>query len=235
MAEQEEVTVRETAIEEITVPAEVPAAIQRKAQHLIQRYSSFLKARTEAFRQRKAEAEVRAEIGGPILASGYQYWNCLTMGPVQFSNDPPYRPSKIIAAGEWTLMLGVVWINPANSDGGGLPGTRVLGARNYRVRFETVNLSDVADGPDQNFAGLFTSPAPVISFFQWWWQPPDPGLNPKLYETILTADIMEGGQPLAAFSTWHYDYDKEPGFLGLPPKPEHWQFEIPARYLVYRE
>jgi hypothetical protein len=235
MAEQEEITIRETAIEEIIAPAEVPAAIKEKAQHLIQIYSSFLKTRTEAFRQRKAEPAVSPEMGGPMLASGYQYWNCLTMGPVQFFGNPPYRPSKIIAAGEWTLMLGVVWINPVNSDGGGLPGTVVLGARHYRVRFETVNISAVADGPDQDFAGVFASPAPVISIFPWWFLPPDPGPNPKLFETSLTADIVETGQPMAAFSTWHFDFDREPGFLGLPERPEHWQFEIPARYLVYRE
>jgi hypothetical protein len=178
--------------------------------------------------------EARPEEAEPMLLGGYQYWNCLTMGPVQFMADPPYRPNNIIAAGEPTLMLGVLWINPANGPGGSLPGTIVLGGRNYRVRFETVNLSDVTNGSDQLFTGAFSNPASTIGIFPWWFAPADPGPNPKLYETYLTADITQTGQPFAAFSSWHYNASTEPAFLGLPATGPGWQQDRPARYLVYR-
>jgi hypothetical protein len=164
--------------------------------------------------------EAEPEAGGAVLAGGYQYWNCLTVGPIQWFGDPPYRPSKIIAAGELTLMLGVVWINPANSPGGGFPGTVVLGGRDCRVRFETVNLSDVANGPDRWWLRTFDNPALNVYVFPWWRVWPDPGVTPNLYETTLTADVVQLGQPLAAFSTWHFTPDVEPGFLvPLPPLP----------------
>jgi len=217
--------------------AELPEDIQTKSEQFVANYVAMLTERTQAFPLRMdayRREKAKVEVGGPVLASGYQYWNCLTVGPIQFYGNPPYQPSKIIAAGEWALMLGVVWINPANSDGGGLPGTIVLGGRNYRVRFETINLTDVTNGPDHLFASAFDNPAETVNVFRWWFQPADPGPDPALYETTLTADIVEMGQPLAAFSTWHYDIDSEPPFMALPPKPAHWQYEIPARFLVYR-
>jgi len=212
--------------------AEVPEEILAKAEPVVDNYLAFLMERTEAYKFRMAEAE--PEAGEPTLQGGYQYWNCLTRGPYQFFWDPPYRPSKIIAAGEWALMVGVVWINPANGPGGSLPGTTVLGDRSYRVRFETINLSDVSNGPDRLFRGRFASPAPVVIPFRWWFRPRDPGPDPNLYEVNLTADITQLGQPFAAFSTWHFDPDREPPFLGLPPVGPHWQHETPARFLVYR-
>ncbi len=219
------------------VEEQVPEEILAKAEAYIDNYAGMLMERTEAYllRLEQAEAEAAPEVGEPVLAGGYQYWNCLTRGPLQFFGNPPYRPSKIIAAGEWALMVGVVWINPANGPGGSLPGTVVLGDRDYRVRFETINLSDVVNGPDRLFIGTFGNPANAVNTFSWWFRPGDPGPNPKLYETTLTADIVQMGQPLAAFSTWHFDPDVEPGFLGLPTRPEHWQFERPARFLVYRK
>lgn len=216
----------------------VPADTQEKAQHLIDNYVAFLTERTEAYMHRMAEA--KPEAADPTLIGGYQYWNCLTAGPYQF---PPilgdYRPSKVVAAGEWTLMLGVIWINPVHGPGGSLPGTIALGDRGYRVRFEAMNLSTVTDGPDSPlgppFTGTFASPAPVVSVFPWWHLWADPGPNPNLYEVNFTADITTGGQPFAAFSTWHFDPDTEPPFMMVPPRGPHWQFEIPARFLVYRK
>jgi hypothetical protein len=226
---EEELTVHQDASTDIEIPAE----IKEKAQQFIDNYVAYLKERTQAYVHRMAEA--KPEAGEPVLAGGYQYWNCLTVGPIQFYTDPPYRPSKIIAAGELTLMLGVVWINPANSPGGGLPGTIVLGGRTCRMSFETINLSDIANGPEKHRTINFDNPAEVINRFRWRFRPADPGANPSLYETTLTADIVETGQPMAAFSTWHLDLDLEPGFLRRPTVARQWQYDIPARFLVYRK
>ncbi len=213
---------------------EIPAEIKEKAEHFIDSYVRHINDLTEAYVTRAAE-EVRPEFGEPTLASGYQYWNALTIGPIQFLGNPPYRPNKIIAAGEPTLMLGVVWINPVNSDGGGLPGTVVLGARPYRMRFETVNLSNVSDGPDFTATGVFSSPAPTVSIFPWFFVPGDPGPNPAMFETYMTVDITTMGQPLATFASWHFDVDSEPAFLGLPTVAPHFDHGSPAQFMVYRQ
>ncbi len=235
MANQEEITIHRAETAGIEVPVDIPIEIKERGLEFIDNYIDSLRDFTEGYRKRLTGAMAKTESGVPVLAGGFQYWNCLTVGPIQFYANPPYRPSKIIAAGEWALMLGIVWVNPADGPGGGLSGTVVLGGRNYRVRFETMNLSDVANGPDQGFLGTFASPANVINVFPWWLNPADPGANPNLYETSLTADIVETGQPMAAFSTWHLDLDREPAFMGVPLAPEHLQFEIPARFLVYRK
>jgi hypothetical protein len=216
---------------------EVSPEVKEKAAHFMDNYMSFLKERTESYVQRMADLKAQgpaAELGGPITALGYQYWNVLTLGPIQFFGNPPWRPSRIIAAGELALILGVVWVNPAPDPGGGVPGTVVLGGRNYRIRFESINLTNVTNGPDRPFVGQFPA-VPSIHFFPWFFVPNDPGINPALYQTYLTADITNVAQPFAAFSTWHFDPDQEPGFLGLPNQPGGWEHDRPCQYLVYRK
>lgn len=240
MAEKEKLTVSLSGGAEVEVPPE----ISNKARVFVDNYVAFLKERTKAYKHRMAEAKPEA---APTLAGGYQYANCLTVGPIQFYGDPPYRPSKIIAAGELTLMLGVVWINPANTSDGGWPGTVTLGGRHYRARFETINLSDVTNEPWWGMTGAFDNPADEIYLFPWWRIWPNPGSNPNLYESYFTLDIVELGQPFAAFSSWQYDIDMDPGFLvtmpdipGVPgtinvPSISPGLREGPARFLVYHK
>jgi hypothetical protein len=213
----------------------LPKDIDEKAQKFIKSFHGYLKDHTEAYIERMVNhnGQLRAEASEHNIG-GYSYWNALTIGPIQFTGNPPYAPNKIIAAGELTLMLGVVWINPAPGPSSTMPGTTVLGDRDYRVRFESINLTDVVNGPEATFTGVFPSPAGSINLFPWFFVPADPGPNPKLYETILTADISTNAQPFAAFSTWHYDLDQEPAFLGRPTRGAEWQYDIPARFMVYR-
>lgn len=221
----------------------VPPDVLQKADVLVKRITKWLLGETNNFILReearieagKPRVELAPEAMGPILASGYQYWNLLTMGPFQFMGNPPYRPRKIVAAGEHCLMLAFLWINPANSDGGGLPGTVVLGDRTYRLRFESMNLTHVTNGPDMTFTGKFDSPAPILTDFRWWMPTADPGINPAHFEVNVTMDITVHGQPFAGFSTWHYDPDAELPWLQIPVAPAHWQFERPARMLIYRK
>lgn len=234
----------EMDIAESVVDVDVPADVQEKAAYFMDNYQGFLTERTNSYVNRMAElkakiADRRAdeptiEMSEAITRLGYQYWNVLTIGPIQFFGDPPWRPGKIIAAGEWALILGVVWVNPAADPGGGVPGTVVLGGRDYRIRFESINLTNVTDGPDRTFIGTFP-PVPGIQFFPWYFRPRDPGPNPNLYQTYLTADITNVAQPFAAFNTWHLDLDKEPGFLGLPTQRAQFEHDVPCQYLVYRK
>jgi len=223
---QEEVVVKAPAMA-------VSAEIEEKVHLFIDNYVAYLKERTAAYKHRLLEA--KPEAATPVLAGGYQYWNCLTVGPIQFYGDPPYRPSKIIAAGRDTLMLGVIWINPINGPGGSLPGTVVLAGRTCRVRFESINLSHVLNEPMWGDTRVFDNPAQTIYVFPWVRNWPDPGVTPNLYETTFTADVVETGQHMAAFSTWHLDLDTDRGFLGRPTVGPQGQYDIPARFLVYRE
>ena len=160
--------------------------------------------------------------------------NVLTTGPIQFIGNPPYAPNKIIEAGQLAMMLAVVWVNPSTIDPSGapiLPGTTVLDGRTIRVRFETINLTNVTNGPDHTDVRLLNN---VLHFFPWFFVPSDPGVNPNLFETNVTVDVTNVRQPFAAFSTWHFDVDSEPGFLGRPTIPAGWQHDVPARYLVYK-
>jgi len=231
-------------IAESVADVDVSPEVEEKAAYFMDNYHSFLKERTASYVNQMADLKARladrkaqgatAELSEAVTRLGYQYWNVLTIGPIQFFGDPPWRPGKIIAAGEWALILGVVWVNPAADPGGGVPGTVVLGGRDYRIRFETINLTNVTDGPDRTFVGTFP-PVPGILFFPWFFRPRDPGPNPYLYQTHLTADITNVAQPFAAFSTWHLDLDSEPRFLGLPTQRAGFEHDIPCQYLVYRK
>ena len=225
------------------VDVQVDDEVRAKAQEFTDSYVARLSTTwTEAYSHRLAESRMRAqaagavpEAGEPTLLSGYQYWNVYTVGPVQFFANPPYRPAKIIAGGELAYMLGVIWVNPNNSDGGGIPGTVALGSRDYVACFETVNVSDVTNGPDFFVNDTFPGPAPVVTVVPWFFIAADPGPQPKIYETRFGIDVQQAGQPFAALGTWHFDIDYEPPYLGLPSVPPQFQYDIPPRYLVYRQ
>jgi hypothetical protein len=54
-----------------------------------------------------------------------------------------------------------------------------------------------------------------------------------VYEANVTLDIVDPGQPYAAFATNFFDADSDPGFLFVPPTPPGWRHDLPNRYLVY--
>lgn len=221
---------------------DVPADVRKKAREFTDTYMSDLTARVENYldglaaqSRRRTSPERGAggqEIGEPTHF-GYVYWDLITIAPIQFIGLPPYQPSKIIASGEAALLLAVLFINPASNIFNPISATTILGGRQFRVRFEQIDLSNVANGPDFTFTGTFPSPAPVISLFPVFFVAPSPGPNPQLIETNVTADITDLAQPFAAFATNHLDLDEDPGFLGIPPVPPQLQHDIPLRYLVY--
>ena len=129
----------------------------------------------------------------------------------------------------------MLFINPATNIFNPISATTILGGRNFRVRFEQVNLTTVTDGPDFTFTGTFPSPAPSLTFFPVFIVAPDPGQNSHLIEQNVTADITDIAQPFAAFATNHLDVDSDPGFLNVPPQPPQFQHDIPLRYLIYRK
>jgi hypothetical protein len=148
---------------------------------------------------------------------------------------PPYQPSKIIASGEVSLFLAVLFINPTTNANNPLPGTTVLGNRGFRIRFEQIDLTNVTAGPAFTFVGTFPATAPVLSLFPVLFVAPDPGVNPRLVEQNVTADITDMAQPFAAFATNVVDVDEDPGFLGIPPVGPRLEHDVPLRPLIYRK
>lgn len=224
---------------ESTPGPQVSRDIQDKAQGFIDDYIASLVERTEARVQALTARRPRPKDGAMPLAGeptvgNFPYWDLFTVGPVQFIGPPPWRPSKIIASGELALVLAVLFINPLNAPGPAPAPTIQLGARGFRIRFEGIDLTNVADGPDFTDVGVFPPVAPAISVFPHFFIAPDPGVNPMLVELNCTADITVPGQPFAAFSTNHLDIDSEPPFLIVPGTPPQLQHDIPMRYLVYR-
>jgi hypothetical protein len=225
MANEETLTVHENKDGNDQVPAE----LKEKAEPAIENYLAFLREQTQLYKQQAAEAQLKPEAAEPIVA-GYQYWNVFTRGPYEFSGDAPYLPSRVIPVGRWALLVGVVWINPV------IPAPWVFAGKRYQVRFETINLSRVTDGPDGVFNRAFPAVSDLdsINEIRWWFRPTAAGL----YETSLTVDLTMSGMPFAAYSTWHRDPEGHLGIPGQTPPPipaPHWHHDVPARYLVYQQ
>lgn len=181
-----------------------------------------------------------AEAGGPIFPGPYLTWNVLMAGPFQtlspLGPSPVFAPQKIIEQGEACFFLVAFWRNPLP------PSFSNLTMAGHTVAYwgETVNLSDVTNGPDLPVAGSFVLDSSIVtvktiicppSFFSGG--TPD---RPKLYETTVTARVP--ANPIyTAFSTWHFDPDGELPMpsIGMPGVAGGFQHDIPARFLVYKK
>jgi hypothetical protein len=210
----------------------IPGDLQADVDALVQDVKSKLSARVKSnLDQGMSAARAQPTAGGPITA-GYEYLDLLTLSPQQFLiPGAVYRPHKLVAAGEFALLLAVLFINPTPTPGGGPSATMHLGGRPYRIRFEQVDLTNLANGPDFTFTGIFPSPAPFISVWPVGIVPPDPGQNPRLVELNVTMDVPLALQPYAAFATQWIDIEDDPGFPF--PQPGGLRNQTPLRYLVY--
>jgi hypothetical protein len=224
--------------------------LEKVAKPVLDQVVENLTRQTEKYTQhqinqaKKRAVNDRAEIAEPItdpFAGPYPYWNLLMVGPFQPGPVPggPYLPHKIIRAGESAFMIGVIWRNPApvNWFPPGPSAAVLTAAFNFSVRFETMNLTTVTNGPDFgpfNFAPIGMNPITAfvvpISF------PAPPDGRPDLYEINMVADVTGpvAGLPFAGFATWHVDPDHEPPFLLVPSAAPALQHDIPARLLVYK-
>ena len=115
----------------------------------------------------------------------------------------------------------------------------VMSAFNLNIWLETINLTNVVDGPDfgpivfaplgGGFLNLFFVP---IAF------PAPPQGKPHLYEMNLLADVAGPvpGLPFAGYSTWVFDPDFEPPIFPpfiRPGVAPHWDYDKAARFMVY--
>jgi hypothetical protein len=217
---------------QLEVPAWADSWRKDNAPALVKQVEAYLDGMKD---QAKARANGAASLG-EITSGTYVGLDVISFSPLQAINLPPYAPSRIIASGETAVIQAVVFINPAVDvlQGFASPATVQLGLRTIRIRFESLNLSTVANGPELTVQGLLPSPAPTLLFVAFPFTAPDPGQNPALIETNVTVDIVDVAQPWAAMATRHLSQDPDPGFLGLPAEPPNQLLNnIPNRFLVY--
>ena len=178
-------------------------------------------------------------IGEPTVNGVYVAFDIAATSPIQFTGLPPYQPSKVIAAGEAAFLVAIMFVNPTPSvpNGFAVPPAVQLGGRTWRASLDLMN---VTTGSTVILAqqGVFGTPAnPPFGLLAvvFALPTPDPGKDPDVYEANVTLDIVDPGQPYAAFATNFLDEDTDPGFFFVPPDPPGWRHELPNRYLVYRK
>lgn len=261
----------ETQIDQETEADERAAATagtpvdEPELQRLVDAYVARLTAWTQAYQeswprrnQEKVAEQVetmlaRRENGDAVAAEAepiseffgitYPWWNILVLGPLQATAPGgPFRPSKILRTGEDAFMIVLLWRNPVPLPGGANPSAaQVMASYDWEVHGETINLSDVTNGPDlapvtgtfgAGFIDAFVMPIASGTFPT----PPTEG-RPLLFELNFVMDIKGVGPglpPFAGYSTWVFDLDTEPPFLFVPEAPAGLQHDIPVRFLVYR-
>jgi hypothetical protein len=217
---------------EVEVPPEAQAWMQKQDVRLRRRLEAYVDDLDSA----RTEEAGALEAGAPMVGS-YVGMDVLAYSPIQAITPPPYEPHKIIRGGEWAVIWALLFVNPAVSipSGFAIPPTVQLSGRRFRVRCEQINLTNVSNGPDFTFAATFPSPAPALTWIPFFFIAPDPGGDPYLMEANITVDITDLAQPWAAFATWHFDIESDPGFLWVAATGPQLQHDIPMRYLIYSE
>jgi len=209
---------------------------------LLERYETILDAQAKKVNERiesnvnnaLALAENGAKMGEPSSAS-YKFWDVFVAGPVQFGM-PPFKPNKIVAGGEAVWFFINVVTNPLLINGVLPSATTLLAGRPYRLRLQTLNLTNVAAGPALSIDWSFPIGMSAQTFlFGVSFRTPLQG-RPELIEVNVTADVTDHTlQPMAAFATHMFDLDVDPGFpLPVPPQGPHMHVEQPMRILSYR-
>lgn len=253
----EEQTFKATAPTSIAAAAQeaatifAPDEIEKHANVLMDAWGSILKKRTDEYtKQAMSMAQGEGlEIGEPISPGAfgipYPWFDVLLAGPFQPLGGAggPFLPQKIIAAGEPAFMLGAVWRNPAcvNWLCPSPSAATLMSPINLRIWLETCNVTTCTNGPDFgpiNFDPL--GPGFLNLFFVPLNFPIPPEGRPNLYEMNATADASGpvAGLPFAGYSTWIFDPDLQPPIfppLLRPGVPPHWDYDKPARFMVYKK
>lgn len=232
---QEEVVIEGPQAE---APTELREKVEKKVNNLI-----------NMWKERRTDQQARLESGGRITPVGYKYWDCLLLGPYQSSTFN--RPAKIIAANEWAMMVGLIWVNPDLDPDGGASGAELFAGRPFNACFRAINIGNVINVTSHLVTGVFASLAQEFTPVYWWFQAPDPGPYPTMHEVHFAVDLTQANLSFATFATWHWDPENDssiPGWntpwwmdlifqsQGIPEKPvmaPHFDHDIPARFLVY--
>lgn len=172
--------------------------------------------------QRQRAGEVSAELAEPIAQFGglpYEFFDLIAVGPFQPVGSGPFRPNRIIRAGEQAFVIAAVWRNPAPL--GFTPGNpsaaEVMAGQSFTIRGQTVDVNNVTNGPDlgpvsgtfgAGFVSFFVLPIPTLSV------PPDGA--PRLLDITLTIDVRSvalGLPPFAGYASQWLQLDQAPPFV----------------------
>ena len=220
--------------------------IQQPPLELNERYKSILDAYTQKMNERidqnakmaiaLAEEGSRIDIeAGEPTGRGYKFWDIFVVGPIQL-DIPQFKPGKIIAGGEDVFFLTTVATNPLLINGDLPSATTLMAGKSYRLRLETMNLTNVAPGPFISIARTFPVGVPAQTFLLGIKLPMPQEGRPELFEINVTADVTDNTQqPMAAFATHILDIDVDPGFPLTPPRGPHLHIEQPLRCLCYKK
>ena len=184
---------------------------------------------------------VQAHIGEPTTGSPatgfYVAFDVAATSPIQFGGPPPYQPSKVIAAGEPAFIVAFIFVNPAVNIplGWAVPASIQLGGRTWRMTLDQGNLTTGTVLSHQVTSATFATPAATLTPVVFSLATPNPGPDPWLIEANVTVNIVNPGQPYAAFATNFLDIDNDPGFLFVPPASAGFRHELPNRYLIYSD
>ena len=221
-------------------PAPSPAELaEQRAKEAGQALLAKLQAEGEASLLNRAASRnggIKPDLGEPNVGP-YVAFDVIMTSPWQFSGMPPYQPGKVIANGEYAYIFVYTWVNPTVDvpDGFAVPASVQLSGRTWRL---TLDLLDVTTGTTQTIAQTGTvqpgsGVQPGVGFAYFQVPTPDPGPDPAVMEANVTLDIVDPGQPYAAFATEFYDYDADPGFVFVPSAGPGWRHDQPNRYIVY--
>jgi hypothetical protein len=177
--------------------------------------------------------ELKPRIGEPTVGQ-YVAFDVAATSPIQFTGLPPYQPGKVIAAGERAYIVAFLFVNPVASIPAGfaVPPTVQLGGRRWRATLDLLDLTTL-NRTKQIRTNVYPAAAPSIDFVIYQVPTPNPGPDAAVYEVNVTLDIVDPGQPYAAFATNFFDVNADPGEVFVPPSPPGWRHELPNRYLVY--
>jgi hypothetical protein len=191
-------------------------------------------------------AEPTANFGG----LPYQFFDLIAVGPFQPIGAGPFRPNRILRTGEPAFLIAAIWRNPLplGFQAGNPSAAEVMAGQQYMVRGQTVNINDVANGPDLGPAtGTFG--AGFLDFHVLYIPsvPAPPDGSPKLLDITLTIDVRSvasGLPPFAGYASVWLQLDTEPPFVfpyipyvggpvvvpGLVPS---FVRDIPVRVMIY--
>jgi hypothetical protein len=177
-------------------------------------------ARSEATGSRAEEPA--AQITDPISDFGgvpYQWFDLIAVGPFQpIQPLGPFAPARVIRSGEIAVLLAAVWRNPFPLPFGPNPSAaQIMAGQRYTVRGQTVNVNDVANGPDLGpVANTFGAGNVDIHPLVIPSVPAPADGAPRLLDISLTIDVgsvANGLPPFAGYASRWLQLDSAPPFL----------------------
>jgi hypothetical protein len=205
-------------------------------------------------KQKSGNGSGPAELAEPTAVFGgvpYQFFDLIAVGPFQPIGSGPFRPNRIVRAGEPAFLVAAVWRNPVplGFTLGNPSAAEVMAGQQFTIRGQTVNVNDVTNGPDLGpVTGTFGAGFVDFRVLSIPSLPAPADGSPRLLDITLTIDVRSvasGLPPFAGYASLWLQLDTEPPFVfpfipgvnggpiivpGLVPS---FVRDIPVRVLIY--